>query len=176
LLTPALLPIRIRFVNHIKSLSPILNPALERPLTNGEVGSLADIIMVMQRRFMSSLMGELARGRVSFPQFFLLGHLCSHGPIGMSRIAELMNHSTPAATGLVQRLEKLGYVRRTHEKEDRRKVTATATLKGTRLVDGIRQEMIGNLEKVMGLLDPQEQRAWLDIYKKIHEYCTCCHR
>jgi DNA-binding MarR family transcriptional regulator len=146
------------------------------PLSRDEVGSLASIIMVMQRRFMSSLLGELARGKVSFPQFFLLGHLCTHGPIGMSRIAELMGHSTPAATGLVQRLEKLGHVRRTHGTEDRRKVLVAPTPKATRLVEGIRQEMIGNLEKVMGMLSPGEQRAWLDIYGKIHEYCTSCHR
>jgi len=148
----------------------------DRALDRDEVGSLASIIMVMQRRFMASLMGELARGKVSFPQFFLLGHLCSQGPSGMGRIAELMDHSTPAATGLVQRLEKLGYVRRSLEKEDRRKVTVTATPKGVHLVEGIRQEMIGNLEKVMERLEPQEQRAWLDIYGKINNYCTSCHR
>ena len=153
-----------------------MTSATEKPLNQEEVGSLADIIMVIQRRFMANLIGDLARGRVSFPQFFLLGHLCSMGPLGMSRIADLMNHSTPAATGLVQRLEKIGYVRRTPEKEDRRKVTVTATPKGIRVVEGIRLGMIENLEKVMDRLAPDEQRAWLDIYKKIHEYCTSCHR
>ena len=147
-----------------------------RPLNIEEIGSLASIIMVMQRRFMGSLMGELAKGSISFPQFFLLGHLCSQGPTGMSRIAELMGHSTPAATGLVQRLEKLDYVRRSHEQDDRRKVTVTATSKGSHLVEGVRQEMIGNLEKVMERLEPGEQRAWLDIYKKTHDYCTSCNR
>jgi DNA-binding MarR family transcriptional regulator len=151
-------------------------PTTNTPLAPDEVGSLASIIMVMQRRFMTSLMGELSRGKVSFPQFFLLGHLCSQGPTGMRGIAELMGHSTPAATGLVQRLEKLGYVRRTHEREDRRKVTVAATAKGVRLVEGIRQEIISNLEKVMGTLTPAEQRAWLDIYRKIHDYCTCPNR
>ena len=148
----------------------------QQHLQSGEIGTLADIIMVMQRRFMASLMGELSRGQLSFPQFFLLGHLCSQGDLGMSRIAELMGHSTPAATGLVQRLEKLGYVRRTHGKEDRRKVTAGATANGKRLVEGIRQEMIGNLTKLMDRLEPHEQRAWLDIYGKINDYCSSCHR
>jgi DNA-binding MarR family transcriptional regulator len=151
-------------------------PARKLPLEPTEIGDLASIIMVMQRRFMASLMGELARGKVSFPQFFLLGHLCSQGPSGMSRIAELMGHSTPAATGLVQRLEKLGYARRSHDRNDRRKVSVSATPKGSRLVEGIRQEIISNLEKVMGQLEAPEQRAWLDIYRKIHDYCTCPHR
>lgn len=146
------------------------------PLNLEEVDSLASIIMVMQRRFLASLMGELSRGKVSFPQFFLLGHLCTQGPSGMSCIATLMDHSMPAATGLVQRLEKLGYVKRSADKEDRRKVLVQATTKGSRLVEGIRQEMAANLEKVMDRLEPTEQRAWLDIYRKIHDYCTTCHR
>jgi DNA-binding MarR family transcriptional regulator len=145
------------------------------PLNTEEVGSLASIIMVMQRKFMAMLMGELSRDRLSFPQFFLLGHLGSHGPTGMTSIAELMGHSTPAATGLVQRLEKLGYVKRTHEINDRRKVTVSVTAKGIRLVEGVRQEMIGNLSRVQERLSPEEQHAWLDIYKKIHDYCTACH-
>lgn len=152
-----------------------MTPSPQRlDLDRDEVSSLASYIMVIQRRFMASLMGELSRGQVSFPQFFLLGHLCSQGALGMSRIAELMGHSTPAATGLVHRLEKLGYVRRIHEKDDRRKVTVSPTPKGNRLVDVIRQEMIGNIEKLMSRLEPSEQRAWLDIYRKIHDYCTPC--
>lgn len=141
-----------------------------------EVDSLAEIIMVMQRRFLASLMGELVRGKVSFPQFFLLGHLSSQGPSGMSCIASLMDHSMPAATGLVQRLEKLGYVRRSADKEDRRKVLVQTTPKGNRLVEGVRKEIAANLAKVMELLEPAEQRSWLNIYKKMHDYCTSCHR
>jgi len=72
-------------------------------------------------------------------------------------------------------LEKLGYVKRTHEINDRRKVTVSVTAKGIRLVEGVRQEMIGNLSRVQERLSPQEQHAWLDIYKKIHDYCTACH-
>ena len=149
-------------------------PESTRELHAGEIDLLAGMIMVMQRRFMPGLMGELSRGKVSFAQFFLLGHLASQGPLGMSRVAELMGHSTPAATGLVQRLEKLSYTRRTHGKEDRRKVTVSITPKGIRLVETIRQKMIGNLEKVIDRLEPQEQRAWLDIYAKIHDYCSPC--
>jgi DNA-binding MarR family transcriptional regulator len=150
-----------------------MNPS-QSALTKEEVGTLVSIIMVMQRRFMANLMGKLNKGSVSFPQFFLLGHLCSHGPTGMRRIAELMGHSTPAATGLVKRLEKLGYIKRAHEEVDRRKVTVHATPKAARLVEGIREEFVGNLEKLLEKLDPQEQHSWLDIYKKLRDYCTTC--
>jgi len=39
----------------------------------------------------------------------------------MSGIALKMGHTTAAATGLVDRLEKLGYVQRSHALDDRRK-------------------------------------------------------
>ena len=38
-----------------------MNPS-SKPLEKLEIGSLASFIMVMQRRFMAILMGELARG------------------------------------------------------------------------------------------------------------------
>lgn len=140
-----------------------------------QILSLANAIMVIQRKFLVNLMGELARGKVSFPQFFLLGHLCASGPATMSTIASLMGHSMPASTGLVQRLEKLGYVQRTHDAEDRRKVMVSATKKAVDLVGVMRQEMAANIGKVMTHLDPGEQQAWVDIYRKIHDYCSCSH-
>jgi hypothetical protein len=45
------------------------------------------------------------------------------------------------------------------------------TQKGTALVRRIREEMVGNLMKVMTHLTPAEQKAWLQIYTKIYNYC-----
>jgi DNA-binding MarR family transcriptional regulator len=89
----------------------------------------------------------------------------------MSEIAEKMSHSTAAATGLVDRLENLDYVQRTHALNDRRKVMVKITDKGSALVDRIRQDIVSNLSQIMTLLPLEEQRAWLSIYEKIHSYC-----
>lgn len=132
---------------------------------------LADIILMMQRCFMLRLSAELSGGGVSFPQFFLLGHINSNSPMSMSEIASKMNHTTAAATGLVDRLENLRYVRRTTSPEDRRKVLVEITPKGVQLVDRIRQDMINNLSDVIATLSPQEQKMWLQIYEKIFAYC-----
>ena len=120
---------------------------------------------------MLRLSDELSRGQVSFPQFFLLGHIASHDSLSMSEIATKMNHSTAAATGLVDRLENLDYVQRTHAANDRRKVLVKITKKGNALVDRIRQDIVNNLSQIMELLPREEQKAWLSIYEKIHSYC-----
>ncbi|PYI74320.1 MAG: MarR family transcriptional regulator, partial [Verrucomicrobia bacterium] len=63
----------------------------------------------MQRCFVLHLCKELAPGNVSFPQFFLLTYLDRKEVLTMSAIAQKMGHTTAAASGLVDRLENLGY-------------------------------------------------------------------
>lgn len=45
------------------------------------------------------------------------------------------------------------------------------TPKGSALVRRIREEMVGNLVKIMEHLTPDEQKAWLQIYTKIYDIC-----
>ena len=73
---------------------------------------LSHIIMEMQRCFLLHLCKELAPGNVSFSQYFLLAALDQKEVLTMSAIAQKMGHTTAAASGLVARLENLGYVTR----------------------------------------------------------------
>ena len=132
---------------------------------------LSHIVMEMQRCFVLHLCKELAPGNVSFPQFFLLAYLDQKEVLTMSAIAQRMGHTTAAASGLVARLENLGMVVRSVARDDRRKVMVCITPKGSTLVRRIRQEMVGNLMKIMEYLSPEEQRAWLQLYSKIYDYC-----
>jgi DNA-binding MarR family transcriptional regulator len=132
---------------------------------------LSHIILEMQRCFVLHLCKELAPGNVSFPQFFLLAALDHKEVLTMSAIAQKMGHTTAAASGLVARLENLGYVVRSSAREDRRKVMVCINEKGSALVRRIREEMVGNLMKVMTHLTRGEQKAWLHIYSKIYDYC-----
>jgi DNA-binding MarR family transcriptional regulator len=146
-------------------------PRKEGGIGRAEVERLSQIILEMQRCFVLHLSKELAPGNVSFPQFFLLTYLEQKEVLTMSAIAQKMGHTTAAASGLVARLENLGYVVRSSAREDRRKVMVCITPKGSALVRRIREEMMGNLTKVMQHLTPEEQKAWLHIYSKIYNYC-----
>jgi DNA-binding MarR family transcriptional regulator len=132
---------------------------------------LSHIVLEMQRCFVLYLCKELAPGNVSFPQFFLLAFLDQKEVLTMSAIAQKMGHTTAAASGLVARLENLGYVMRSVAREDRRKVMVCITPKGSALVRRIREEMVGNLIKILEHLSPDEQKAWLQIYSKLYDYC-----
>ena len=139
--------------------------------TRADAEHLSHIILEMQRCFLLHLSEQLAPGNVSFPQFFLLAYLDQKEMLTMSAVARKMGHTTAAASGLVARLENLRFVVRSVARDDRRKVLVCITPKGSTLVRRIRQEMVVNLMKIMEYLTPDEQKAWLHIYRKIYNYC-----
>ena len=144
-----------------------LSPTASAPCPDS-VERLATIIMDLQRSFVFRLSAELAHGEVSLPQYFLLSLLGSQRVLTMSEIAEKMRHTTAAASGLVDRLENLGYLGREPSDQDRRKVLVSLTPKGEALVEHLRQDICQNLARLMSLLSGEEQRMWLQIYEKVH--------
>lgn len=132
-----------------------------------EASKLADFIMFTQRSFLLNLSKELNKGNVSFAQFFLLGYLASEDYLTMTSIANKMGHSTAAATGLVDRLEKLGYVQRLHAADDRRKVMVQITRKGIDLVERMREDIVSNLVELMADLDSNEESSLLENFTQL---------
>jgi len=120
-----------------------------RPPMKKVASDVADFIMFTQRSFLLDLSRELNRGNVSYAQFFLLGYLSTEKQLTMTDISRKMGHSTAAATGLVDRLEKLGYVERLHAADDRRKVMVQITSKGQQLVQQLRDNLASNVADVM---------------------------
>ena len=133
---------------------------------------LADIFTTLQRSFILALSKELGRGNVSFPQYCLLTFLSMQKHLTMTEIARRMGHTTAAATGLVDRLERLGHAKRSHAKDDRRKILVNITASGTALVGEVHEDMTKNLLKIMAILDSDEQKMWVRIYDKVIGFCV----
>ncbi len=121
--------------------------------TNPDASRLADFIMFTQRFFLLDLSKELNKGNISYAQFFLLGYLAKEDYLTMTQISNKMGHSTAAATGLVDRLEKLGYVQRLHAADDRRKVMVQITKKGQDMVNRMRDGIADNISTLIDGLD-----------------------
>lgn len=120
---------------------------------------LADFVLFTQRSCILNLSSELNKGKISFSQFFLLTYLSSEEYLTMSDIAKKMGHSTAAATGLVDRLEKLSYVERVHAAEDRRKIMVRITSKGVNLVSKMRSEIASDLAEILASMDEDQAES-----------------
>jgi len=137
-------------------------------LVKADADRLADFVLFTQRSCILNLSTELNRGNVSFPQFFLLTYLSSEEYLTMSDIAKKMGHSTAAATGLVDRLEKLVYVERMHAAEDRRKIMVRITTKGIQLVAKMRTEISTDLAGILSDMDDEQFSAVEHTKRAIH--------
>lgn len=131
---------------------------------------LADFIMFAQRSFLLDLSKELNKGNVSYAQFFLLGYLANEDYLTMTDISKKMGHSTAAATGLVDRLEKLGYVQRLHAADDRRKVMVQITRKGIEMVTRLRNSIADSITEIMAAQESGEEEAIQPIYSQLQEF------
>ncbi|MFN0076305.1 MAG: MarR family transcriptional regulator [Prosthecobacter sp.] len=142
-------------------------------MTNGtknpakDHAKLADFILFSQREFLLNLSRELNRDNISFAQFFLLGYLATSKELTMTDIARKMGHSTAAATGLVDRLEKLGYMERTHAVDDRRKVLVRITSLGIELVSRLRDELQSQIAAAMSETASEDAASFMTSYRTL---------
>ena len=128
---------------------------------------LADFILFSQREFLLNLSRELNRDNISFAQFFLLGYLATSKELTMTDIARKMGHSTAAATGLVDRLEKLGLMERTHAVDDRRKVLVRITSRGIELVSRLRDELQNQIADAMSETSSADADSFMNSYRAL---------
>ena len=132
-----------------------------------EANKLADFVLLTQRSCILNLSPELNEGKVSYPQFFLLTYLASEDFLSMSSIAQKMGHSTPAATGMVDKLQEMGYLTRMSAAKDRRKIMVAITQEGRELVDRMRQNIVRDLAALMAGTDHEARQAIADTGKSI---------
>ena len=118
-------------------------------LTSYEVQNLADFVLFSQRSCILRLSPVLNKGRVSYPQFFLLTYLAEEECLSMSNIAKMMGHSTAAATGMVDKLQDMGYLKRYTAAADRRKIMVRITEQGRELVQQMRNNIAQDLANIM---------------------------
>ena len=79
------------------------------------------------------------------------------GPLTAGRIAELSGLSTGAVTGVIDRLERVGFVRRVRDPHDRRKVLVEVEPANFEKFGHLFQKAQESLVEVLGHFDAAEQ-------------------
>jgi MarR family transcriptional regulator, organic hydroperoxide resistance regulator len=99
---------------------------------------------------------RLLRMGISMAQLHVLHLLERHGELAMSRLAETLDVSFSAATGLVDRIEERGFVERIRVPSDRRVVLVRITAGGRRLLEDVEVLQTEFLSRVLDQLDPDQ--------------------
>src|SRR5579859_534145 len=88
-------------------------------------------------------------------------HLALHGPQTMSEVAEGLEVTTPAITGLVDKLEKRGLVERARDSQDRRVVRVRLAPQAQRMAEEHLAERRRQMRLVLATLTPEEQHTFI---------------
>src|SRR5664280_1858945 len=80
---------------------------------------------------------HLHRAGISMAHLQILWLVSEHGPLPISRLADLLGVAVPNATGLVDRMEQRGLVVRERMADDRRVVRVSATDAGRDIADEV---------------------------------------
>ncbi|MEV6715132.1 MarR family transcriptional regulator [Lentzea sp. NPDC051208] len=90
----------------------------------------------------------------------------AEGPLTAGRIAELSGLSTGAVTGVIDRLERAGYVRRVRDPHDRRKVLVEVTVGDLDKFGEPFEKARDSLVEVLGHFDDDELHV-IERYLKL---------
>jgi DNA-binding MarR family transcriptional regulator len=94
-------------------------------------------------------------------QIKLVVHLALHGPQTMSEVADGLEVTTPAVTGLVDKLEKRGLVERVRDSQDRRVVRVRLAPHAQQMAEKHLAERQRRMRLVLETLTPEEQRKFI---------------
>lgn len=97
----------------------------------------------------------------------LLFMIYNKGHIKTSVISEHFGITSGAATGIADKLEKLGYIERSRSKEDRRIVSLVLSHKGKALVEKKKQEHVALYEYILNDLSTEDITRTIQLLNKI---------
>lgn len=108
-------------------------------------------------RLARRLRSERAVDTMSDGQFAVLAALKVHGPHTLSELADRERVSAPSMNRTVNFLEESGYLTRTADQDDRRKVNISLTDAGLAVVEETVRRRDSWLEHALEALDPAER-------------------
>src|SRR6185295_15732256 len=105
-------------------------------------------------------------------QFNILMILKAHGSEGLSQqeLSEQLVVGKSNVVGLVDRLEKAGYVMRTSHPSDRRFNQIVLASKGSRLEQRVERSYFKEVDRMMNVLTGTEKQVLIHAMEKIRQY------
>ena len=134
----------------------------------GRTKEIAKEITALEQVFLRQIYHSILKG-IDIPPAQLVTLVAIHEKklCCLSDISREMHISNPTVTGIIDRLEKSGYVKRIPSKEDRRVTNIAVTRKGEKLVCDFLKNITKKWETLLLKLPYDDQENWLRIFRNI---------
>ena len=130
---------------------------------------VVEIMPVISREFYRKQIGEFYKMKITMPQFVVLEILHREGQSRMTDLARLINVTTAAMTGIVDRLVRDGYLERSSDPDDRRIIKVDLTAKGSKAVKNIIDQRKQIFSKIFGVLSQEDREEYLKILVNVRD-------
>jgi DNA-binding MarR family transcriptional regulator len=121
------------------------------------------------RTALKRLNARLATEKMTFPQYNVLLTLGRNGPMQMNSLGEQMLVAPANVTGLIDRIEAKGYVRRRRDPNDRRLWVIELTEEGARVYKSISSRFKQYARGPGSSLPPKELAATIASLDKVRQ-------
>lgn len=108
----------------------------------------------------------VSQGLITLPQFLGLSFLRTHPGAPVNAFAAKLGLQLSSASGLLDRMARIGLLKRTHSQEDRRVVLLNLTPKGEQMVDEITEQKKESVARIFATLTPEERTVYLELMQK----------
>jgi DNA-binding MarR family transcriptional regulator len=123
-------------------------------------------LLSSQRVVLESMSSSAAKEGLTLQQVAVLRVIERRGPVPMNELSEELRVSPPNITGVVDRMEKKGLVRREGSPEDRRKKQIHMTERGDALFRRVRKGYSESLQASLDALTHEEQEILAKLMRK----------
>jgi MarR family transcriptional regulator, organic hydroperoxide resistance regulator len=131
-----------------------------------------EVMPALFKEFARRQTNELFKGKITLPQFLVLALLHKEGESKMSDLAASLKVTTPAMTGISDRLVRYGYISRSNDLHDRRVIKIKLTAKGFDLVKKIDEQRRQMIINIFGKISQADRQEYLRILTKIKGIVT----
>jgi len=132
--------------------------------------NVGEIMPVITREFYKRQTTGFYKLKITMPQFVVMDMLSRQQESRMSDLAHFMNVTTAAMTGIIDRLVRDGYVRRSSDPTDRRIVKVALTPKGDKIVIHMLGERVKLVEDIFSVISDNERTEYLNIIRHIRDH------
>ncbi|MGH2513133.1 MAG: MarR family winged helix-turn-helix transcriptional regulator [Candidatus Limnocylindrales bacterium] len=129
------------------------------PTREDLIGSILADVGWSLRELRCASTEKFVKQGISMTQIHVLRQLEQHGPMSMSRIAELLDVSLSNATGIIDRMAEHGLVERNRPPDDRRVVLIMPSELGVRALDETEGIKLDRIRSICNRLDDSQLRG-----------------
>ncbi|WP_421709028.1 MarR family winged helix-turn-helix transcriptional regulator [Algihabitans sp.] len=128
---------------------------------------VAHLLRRAHQRASSLFLSVLGEHQLTPTQFFAMARLHERGQLSQNRLGRLAAMDPATIQGVIRRLEERGYIQRTPDANDRRRMVLRLTSSGSSLVDQLLDHADGVSEAILEPLETSERDLFVDLLKRL---------